>query len=134
MRVLYSKSSSPKMSVDHSHPDMTEVKKVRVEKTLEVPVGEVVPLANASRTAVPTSIARGSVMIGNEIPGFGPVRVPVSGMGCPCTFTGMFMYLHILVYIQWDVTYVHSLGCLYTSMYSCAFSRMFMCIHVLVYV
>ena len=111
------------MSVDHSHPDMTEVKKVRVEKTLEVPVGEVVPLANASRTAVPTSIARGSVMIGNEIPGgFGPVRVSVSGMGCSCAFIGMFMFLHILVYIQWNVhlhssTYVHSLGCLYTSMY-----------------
>lgn len=89
------------MSVDHSHPDMTEVKKVRVEKTLEVPVGEVVPLANASRTAVPTSIARGSVMIGNEISGgFGPVRVSVSGMGYSCTFIGIFIYIHVLMYIQ----------------------------------
>lgn len=83
MRVLYSKSSSPKMSVDLSQPDMTEVKKVRVEKTLEVPVGEVVPLAKTSRTAVSTSSARGSVMVGNEIRGsFSEVRASVSGMGC----------------------------------------------------
>ena len=81
VRVLYSKSSSPKMSVDHSHPDMSEVKKVRVEKTLDVPVGEVVPLAKTSRSAVSSSTARGSVMVGSDTRGnFSDVRVPVPGM------------------------------------------------------
>ena len=93
MRVLYSKSSSPKMSVDINHPDMNEVKKVRVEKTLEVPVGEVVPLAKTSRTAVPTSSARGSVMVGNEIRGsFSEVRASVSGTECTFVYIGSYGY------------------------------------------
>ena len=76
------------MSVDINHPDMNEVKKVRVEKTLEVPVGEVVPLAKTSRTAVPTSSARGSVMVGNEIRGsFSEVRASVSGTECTFMYT-----------------------------------------------
>ena len=66
------------MSVDLTHPDMSEVKKVRVEKTLEVPVGEVVPLAKTSRPA--TTSSRGSVMVDTETRGhFTDVRVSVSG-------------------------------------------------------
>ncbi|XP_028399092.1 uncharacterized protein LOC114522568 isoform X2 [Dendronephthya gigantea] len=76
VRVLYSKSSSPKTSVDHTHPDMTEVKKVRVEKTLEVPVGEVVPLSKTSRSAVTMTTARGSVMVGTG--NLSEVRVSVA--------------------------------------------------------
>ena len=57
------------MSVDHTHPDMSEVKKVRVEKTLDVPVGEVVPLAKTSRSAVSSSTARESVMVGSDTRG-----------------------------------------------------------------
>ena len=80
VRVLYSKSSSPKMSVDRTHPDMSEVKKVRVEKTLEVPIGEVVPLGKTDRSPIPTSTARGSVMVANDGRGnFNDVRVSIPG-------------------------------------------------------
>ena len=80
VRVLYAKSSSPKMSVDLTHPDMTEVKKVRVEKTLDVPVGEVAPVAKSSRPAVAPSAARGPVMVGSESRGnFSEIRVSLAG-------------------------------------------------------
>lgn len=45
---------------------MTEVKKVRVEKTLEVPIGEVVPVTKTGRPSISTT-SRSSVMVGNEI-------------------------------------------------------------------
>jgi hypothetical protein len=69
------------MSVDVSHPDMTEVKKVRVEKTLEVPIGQVVPLGKSNRAPVCTSTARGAVMVGSDTRGnFSDARGAVTGM------------------------------------------------------
>lgn len=65
------------MAVDLTHPDMSEVKKVRVEKTLEVPVGEVVPLAKPDRSAVSS---RGSVMLGSDTGGnYTDMRVSAAG-------------------------------------------------------
>ena len=64
-KVLYSTSSSPKISHNLTHPE-TEVKKVRVEKTLEVPVGEVIPLAKSSRSAVTSVDTRDAVIAGSE--------------------------------------------------------------------
>lgn len=66
--------------MDHTLPETTEVKKVRVEKTLEVPVGEVLPQTKTSRSAVSTIETRDAVIMGSkETEQYSGVHVASSG-------------------------------------------------------
>ena len=80
-------------------------KKVRVEKTLEVPVGEVIPLAKTNRSTVGTTETRETVTVGGEGTGsYSTTRATLSGKlptTIGCVWRPVAVCLLVIIRLVW---------------------------------